>query len=636
MRKFKELLSAETDDLMADLRRAFRPLTPPIDISESISMAITVLVNLTDRVEEQRDLFDKNKCKEKLRNEKWWKACVKTVCYRQSHNVKFPDIRAVGTIRAKPIGELPEYLFSSSNIDVDNLCYSRDSAGVNKAAFLTSEFIWHSERTCLGLLLADIGHPLWDTLKKLGCYQKTRKVISKQLAEIPEYVIDIKLAPNYLSQITFPDGKGSYISLSPVASQSIQSHCYQALEDHYRRTALTRYSRATNMGALATSCGGAFRMLRSLPFVHRHKHQQLDTRIHWLTRASVKAMNQYLASDKWLLPSNKLKLKRQEIRKQIEDMIVRWLDNQDVELSAQHLTEYFNDDLSRTNLGSRLAYNVRLTNLIYRIISKLKNADKVETVVVKEQESDGTRYLLLPSLKVVGASAMHGPFSVGLPSMMAIYGFVHAFERRAKVDNFGFSVDSFAVCVHKAHIEKRGLTREYVEKVLKDDNGMTVISPPATRDDWQCDLQLSLILKCNGQLESEDVVRILPKRLARGNCLISISDIKRFKSFQKLKDAVISTPESSGRWLTLNHDICINRVEDMMSALTDSNLSLCCVGYHFLESPNEKPFSLRGYPHAFCEVIMALIKPLTIKHERDLEQIFWRYQADKSYACINQ
>ena len=65
MRTLAEILKSKTDNLNRDLRRAFRPLSPPVDISDSPAEALTILVNLTDKVIEQKDLLDRSKCKEK-------------------------------------------------------------------------------------------------------------------------------------------------------------------------------------------------------------------------------------------------------------------------------------------------------------------------------------------------------------------------------------------------------------------------------------------------------------------------------------------------------------------------------------------------------------------------------------------
>jgi CRISPR-associated protein Csy2 len=122
------------------------------------------------------------------------------------------------------MGDIPPFMLSSSKLARCNWAYANDSSQVNKSSFLTSEFIWHNRVHFLGELLTDIEHPLWNILKKLGCYVKTSKEISRKLALIPPHDISTPLARNYLTQISLPDNDNSYISLSPVASQSIQNN----------------------------------------------------------------------------------------------------------------------------------------------------------------------------------------------------------------------------------------------------------------------------------------------------------------------------------------------------------------------------------------------------------------------------
>ncbi|CAK2405979.1 hypothetical protein VCRA2119O48_130074 [Vibrio crassostreae] len=71
MESLKELLQSRPDDLNVELKRAFRPLTPHIKIDGKELDALTVLVNLTDKTAVQKDLLDRVKCKQKLRDEKW-------------------------------------------------------------------------------------------------------------------------------------------------------------------------------------------------------------------------------------------------------------------------------------------------------------------------------------------------------------------------------------------------------------------------------------------------------------------------------------------------------------------------------------------------------------------------------------
>ena len=82
MQTLKDLIASNPDDLKTALKRAFRPLTPHIAIDGKELDALTILVNLTDKTDAQKDLLDRVKCKQKLRDEKWWARCLKTVEYR--------------------------------------------------------------------------------------------------------------------------------------------------------------------------------------------------------------------------------------------------------------------------------------------------------------------------------------------------------------------------------------------------------------------------------------------------------------------------------------------------------------------------------------------------------------------------
>ncbi len=625
MATLAEILDNKTDDLNKDLRRAFRPLSPPVDISDTPIEALTILVNLTDKVIEQKDLLDRKKCKDKLRDEKWWVDCFRTVKYRQSHNPKFPDIRASGVIRATPVGTLPSFLLSSSKLPESNWAYANDSSQVNKSCFLTSEFIWDDEVHCLGQLLADIEHPLWDVLKKLGCYAKTAKYMSKELALVPPFEIKTSLVGNYLTQISLPDDEDSYISLSPVVSQSMQDDCYHVLSEHYRFSAITRFSRATNMGTLAMSCGGNFKMIRSFPPIEKYKHHHLDPK-NWLTKQSVRALRDYTESPLWVMSPNKLALRKKSITEDIKDMVSRWLSivtSEQESFNQRKLTHRFNADLAKTKYASRYAYDPQLTQLIYNCIGSIINSPPQDAPKFERADDN---YLLLPNLRISGASAINTPVSIGLPSMMAFYGFVHAFQRNVQTAIPNFKIDSFAVCIHNMHVENRGLTREWVP------NTKGKITAPATRDDWQSDLTMSLILHCShySQLIPSDFMNLLPRRLARGKVTVAISDIKHLGRCLSLTDAIKTIPVETGRWLSLNNEVALNGIQDVIDELKNNRLqTVNCIGYHLFEAPCKKRGSLREYKHAFAETVLGVIKLFAISERTNPDQYFWQYHYSK-------
>lgn len=262
-----ELLAAtDFENLVSSTKRTFRPLSPLIDITKSPLNALTILVNLTEKGISNKNLLNSARCKEKLRNEKWWASCLKTAQYRHSHNVKYPDIRATGTIRTQAPNNLPDYLITSGKLLNIAWAYSNDSKDINRCLFLTAEFLWGNKHCCLAQILSDSEHPLWNILKKLRCYEKQKKIVVKQLKQSSSEVIDVDLVGNYLSQVSFPNGDNSYFTLSPVVSQTMQASVYQSLDQHYRNTALLGFDRATNMGLLSASCGGKLRLIKTDPY----------------------------------------------------------------------------------------------------------------------------------------------------------------------------------------------------------------------------------------------------------------------------------------------------------------------------------------------------------------------------------
>ncbi|MHA2940399.1 type I-F CRISPR-associated protein Csy2 [Vibrio sp. RC27] len=618
----KDVLTSEPDDLNAELRRAFRPLTPAVDISKELSKALIILVNLTDRVDKQIDLLSRDKCKEKLRDEKWWARCLNTAKYRQSHNVKFPDIRATGSIRSETIGKLPDYLLSSSKLPQTAWVYSKDSTDVNMCMFLCAEFIWEGSFSCLAILLQDIDHPIWLTLKRLGCYEKFRKLAVKTLRKIPSRTIDVTLAPNYLKQISLPDGNDSYISLSPVASQALQSCMYQSLEAQ-RNSQTFHVSRPGNMGLLPACCGGAFRMLKTVPFIKDRRHHYLNDAPRWLSTEAIRAMSEYMQAPNWLLPANQYQKEISRVKLTIEEMVHKWMSNQPNvdETSLSTLTEKLNADLASTRSGPRLSYEPRLTKLFYYLINKLQQQHPEPEV-----KDAGKRYLLIPDIRVCAASAQSSSVTIGLPSMMGLFGFTHAFERKISKYSPGFKVNSFATCIHSYHLQNRGLTKEAVKKLSGD------ISPPATLDDWQCDLTISLLLDCSNLAESqlERVPKLLPKRLWRGKSHIDVDNIQYISIYSKATSAIGDISNENGFWLGLDNHTAIEDPSSLVEHCRANRTSLIStVGYHLLEQPNKRAETLRGYPHAFCETVLGLIKPITVTRATNIKDIFWGYTVDE-------
>ncbi|MGO2281787.1 MAG: type I-F CRISPR-associated protein Csy2, partial [Vibrio casei] len=249
---------------------------------------------------------------------------------------------------------------------------------------------------------------------------------------------------------------------------------------------------------------------------------------------------------------------------------------------------------------------------------------------IDESSSKTGSFLLLPNTKVSGATALSSSVTIGIPSLTAFYGYVHAFERKLRELHAATKIESFAICIHQFHLDKRGLTKEFVEKT----NG--TISPPSIHDDWQCDFTFSLILKFTHQptMPIDSIIKALPKRLARGAAKISIIDFHNIQSFDNLTSAVKHVPTQTGKWLSL-YKHPLNNFDDMVTNVKNRQwLTPSCVGYHLLEQPVEKKDTLRNYRHAFAESIIGLINPIVFGNTTDPNKILWCYQYHHDHIVL--
>jgi CRISPR-associated protein Csy2 len=632
-----ELLAAtDFEELVSSAKRAFRPLSPLIDISNNPLNALTILVNLTEKGITNKNLLDRTRCKEKLRDDKWWVAVLKTAQYRHSHNVKFPDIRSTGTIRNTAPDNLPAYFITSSKLANIGWAYSKDSADTNRCLFFTSEFLWAGQPCCLTQALTDSEHPLWSALKKLGCYEKTRKLVVKQLVQITDELIDVDLTGNYLSQVSFPDGHDSYLSFSPVASQAMQSSVYQSLEQQYRQTALMGFERAPNMGLLAASCGGRFRLIETKPYIKDKRHHYISEKPNWLTKEAIQSVEQFLRSEQWLVTRNDKQRNMAIVKSSIQTMVNRWLSTRTIteDLSPAALAKQLNNDIASIHTVKKYAYQPKLTRLFIQLIgSGVESVDSAK----KEKAATNSQYLLIPELRICGGSAMSSSVSVGLFSMMSLYGFIHAFERNIQRVLTSFTIDSFAICIHDYHLEKRGLTKEPIKKAKVNRDEKEKIAPPAIYDDYQFDSCISLIIKTpeSKTIPAEKIVALLPKRFARGSIRLSIDGIQNIRSFPEPLPAIQAINNPLGSWLSFESDLSLASTDSLVDiAINRSNLLLTVMGYQYLEPPTTKPGSLRDYPHAFVENILGFVKPRAVTQSTNLDDLFWHNLVKPFGVCL--
>ncbi|MGF1760848.1 hypothetical protein L4D76_23590 [Photobacterium sagamiensis] len=622
MTNFNELIELPNDEnKIKALRSAFEPATLTVDITENPNIALTVLVNLTEKRERQKDLLDKNTCKEKLRNEAWWRRCLKTAKFRHTHNLKFPDYRATGVIRLEPINKLPDFMFSSSKNDDNTFGYAQNSRDINAAILLCSDFIWQGATLSLALALTDTNHSFWKLLKKLGCTEKNKKFALRLLARIPAKCASVNLYPNYLPQVRLPLDEHEYISLTPVASHRVQAAIHRVLEPSSRITGFHRCSRATNVGNLVTATGAKINQIRTPPKLRYTQQDVSQNQSQWMNRERFNALIELNRQRDWLTTSNKHKQLKIHYQMLIKAMLLEWVADRGIpqNTTPSALAQTFNFDLSKLKQGHRVSYQPALIQFFEHVFASTDTS-----AISPTQKLVQKKYLVIPNIHVSNANAESSAYTVGLPSLIGFYGFIHAFERRLESKHaIKTRANAFAICMHTYHLQKRGLTKEAIKYVGGH------IKSPGIVDGWQCDFTFSLVLKLESLIEFDldAILSSLPKRLCRGNLHIKIADIPDISLQSTVRDAVKHIQIESGRWLSQDTSCTQDSAESLIEYCNNrKNRILTCTGYHLLEQPQNRNHALDNNLHAFCEPIISAVQLVPFTSSTDQNQFLWTYR----------
>nr|WP_075519079.1 type I-F CRISPR-associated protein Csy2 [Moritella viscosa]SHO17850.1 Putative uncharacterized protein [Moritella viscosa] len=593
------------------LRDAFWPATPCIDITSNPSFALIILINLTSKLTNNTDLLDEEACKEKLRDNIWWQHCLKTAEFRHTHNLKFPDYRTTGVIRLDPIEELPDYLFSSQKLNKKTFGYSQNSGDINLSIFLCSDFIWQGTTTSLALVLADSEHPLWELLQSLGCTAKNKLFASKQLSNIQPHSSSVNLSPNYLPQIRLPFTQGEYVSLTPVVSHMAQAIINNELNLFPHLTRFHHSSRAPNVGNLITAAGASIKQIGTPLKLRYTEHQHLKKQSQWMNKERFNALIELNRQQDWLTTSNRHKQLKQHYQSHVKLMVTQWVDDSDIQsdIPTSTLVQKLNVDLSTLRQGHRIAYQPILIQLFEQILSSIGLSTQLAVT-----NAEQNRYLLIPNIHVSNANAESSAYTVGIPSLMGFYGFIHAFERNlASKHALETNVNSFAICMHTYHLQKRGQTKEFVQYANGD------IKSPGIVDGWQCDFTFSLVLKLEPMIDIDinAIISSLPKRLCRGNAHLKISDIDAITFQSSFSNTAQAIPSVQGQWLTPDVNIDLDSAVTLLEYCNKKkNNVLLCSGYHLLETPQNRENALDNNQHAFCEPIISTAQLVSVNNFR--------------------
>ncbi|MFT5760132.1 MAG: CRISPR-associated protein Csy2 [Alteromonadaceae bacterium] len=687
----KELLII--DDLKeknSQLRKAFSAYTPLIDITGLEKAALIVLLNLTHRKALIEDLCDEKLAKRTLLDEPHFDKCVSEIEWLHSHNLKYPDIKVS---KQRLLVQHPPVIFgviSSANCQ-RTLGWSHNSATINCAKLFCCHFYWQGEIVCLANLLVDKNDVFKKAFKSLGLIAEDYNRLCKRVNKLlPESDIPVAVS-RFSKQVQFPF-RDKYISLTPVVSHSLQAEIQIKSREKKGRYTNLENVRPSSMGELVASLGGNISLLSYPPNINPVSGDYTEKMLWLLGQGKDVFNNKILSSDNFIyalkvLISSPLKLthrqrKESEITscKVIRAGLFQWLqpiidwrfelqDNNRVlnlsnykqgELIFKLLTvDQVNNRLTaplfeylNNNLPERYAYHQAIVLRLRRIlISTLNRLVKLEGTVGPVNINNGNkRFLYLNNIQVFDAQAQANPYCIGAPSLTAVWGMLHNYQRRLS-ERLGVTLrfSSFSLFIRNYSLVKGNDLPAFSmngpnQKVFKR-SGVT-----ANRF---CDLTFDIVVRLDGDEDSIEKLEknnqvlkaCFPARFAGGTMIpdwqkINSTWCQLYQNETQLFSVLKRLP-SFGQWL-VPHTAKLENIDDLTSLLIDNtNLSPVMQGFTFLGKPINRSGALDSL-HCFAEPVIGVAQYMSaykvryngMKHF--FNKAFWSFEVQEPYILIKK
>ncbi|ALS33547.1 hypothetical protein PTRA_a2457 [Pseudoalteromonas translucida KMM 520] len=625
------------------LRKLFVPYTSHVEVDGFEELALTVLINLVYKRSEIDDLTSARTAKSVLRDEVLLSKCINEVKWFHTHNLKYPDIRVS---HQRLISEVVSE-------DIAGICsrslplsfgWSHNSAEINHAKLFLTSFNWQGEVTCLARLLIN-EEPVWINL--IRAYGFTKKAVLeisgkiKQQLPVAEFPLEVS---SFSPQLQMPFQQ-SYLVVTPVVSHAMLAKIQQLTTDRKLNFALVEHSRPANVGDLASSVGGNIRVLRYFPktyskAVNRSKVANNDIEKAFKIRALLSSQFQQallvLVGIKQFNTLRQKRLARVAAIRQVRVSLQLWLDNileaknnaqnqvypewvrhyldQSITNCISQFSNVLNESLGNLSKLKRFAYHPNLMGLFKAQLNYVFTHCAAEQEILNDEQ---IVYVHCQDMRVFDAEAMANPYIQGMPSLTALNGLAHNFERKLK--NF---IDPSIKCIGSAiYIENYQLhTGKPLPEPskLKQVAGRSHVIRSGIIDKPKCDITLDLVFRLFvpntellDKLNSQLIKPALPSSFAGGTMhppsLYQNIDwchvhTKPSELFKKLK-----AKSSNGSWLYPSKKV-VKSFEQLIDALNSNfNLRPAAIGLAALEEPVKRDAALHEY-HCYAEPVIGLLE----------------------------
>ncbi|MEZ9783425.1 hypothetical protein BCV08_10705 [Vibrio breoganii] len=690
MTKLSDLLAIEDEVVkQASLKKMFMPYTEDVCVEGFEKEALTILLNLSSSHQSDRcsDWLDVARAKRHLKAAENLEASLDEIKWFHTHNLKFPDCRVKDQrIVAQPLATA-EVFISSAVLD-QRLGWAHNSAVYRHTLWLLNPFRWQSQSVSL-LSLIQQETPVWlELLKGFGLGTKLLARLQNTMAEqLPENSFPVSVN-TYSKQLRFP-WEDDYVSVTPVVSHAIQSELEVRSRSRESKLSFVSSSlpNSASIGNLCGSLGGHMKVLNypldvkpaqggTLTESRKKSGRYFDD--YQVTNAKIcQVLNHLIGSEPSKTQKQResaRKVRSKILRKQIALWMLPLIELRDIVDADPNQQQLEHDDtlaqafltLPESDLGSLASEFNRHLHLTFQnnkyaakfaYHPKLMQVVKAQIVWVLEQLSKpngnedkvtGEQYIYLSSMRVQDAVAMSSSYLCGAPSLTAIWGFMHHYQREFnKLVNCDspFEFSSFSFYVRSENIQPTAKLTEpsSVAKARTVSNAKR----PTIRSERLVDLEIDLVIRVHSDSRISDfksaLKTALPVAFAGGalyqpQLSTQVEWLKTFTSRSELFHVLKGLP-AYGRWLypSEKQPKDFDELERLITKDAD-NLPVS-IGYHLLERPTKRCNSITGC-HAYAENAIGLaqrVNPIEVRFSgRDhfLNHAFWSIECSSETILI--
>jgi len=433
----------------------------PIEVAGAEQATLVVLLNLTCKRSDTKDLCDEEQARALLRDEIHLRRCLHTLGWLHTHNLKYPDARVSGQRLLVAPPELRQGVITSAGLP-RTYGWANNSADINFARLFCSRFLYQGQLCSLALQMQTNPTCWLQAFGVLGL--KQQQLVDLQQAVmtgIPAYDIPDAIS-QYSKQVRFPVGD-DYLAITPVVSDALMSQVQTECQGGRLRHTLIRHPHSAAVGSLAAASGGYVQVMNypppirnrsSMSFVQSRAYrmaeggslfdhgivkdplfvQTLQNLIEMpgmtnkakaqLRRSALKALRKGLG--RWLGPVIELRDAMSEMpglneevatNTSLERRLAEWPQDELVQLSGE-LSKGFHLALQSHAQSRRFAYHPDLIEPIHHQMTwLLKQLAGTEPDSITETTEC---FLHLSGLRVYDASSLANPYLCGIPSLSAL------------------------------------------------------------------------------------------------------------------------------------------------------------------------------------------------------------------------